>query len=1059
MKIVCGIWVVVWGTVLASSGAAFVVNGNFETDVIGANNTVTNITGWTGNESGGALRIDVNTAEIPGSPNQVVRMTGNKWIRQDVSGSWTSNDVFTFSFNACEVPWKSGTAGNNLWAMLRDPSNNTKFFAVQVALDGTHGGSGTTYPAWQTNQTFRFEIPAYQLIDGSAAGSTGNAVEGQALRIYFYTTTNGNSINWLDNVLLTTAYGGPPPTLKPASPFQDGMVLQRGKPVAVWGTADPTNAVTVSINGTHAAGVADRSGNWSVQLPALAAGGPYELQIVSGSQTNTLSDVLVGDVWITFGQSNMVRPLSEMNNKTAYINDIQTNRMIRCLKITQAAATSPQNEGAMTWLDNSNPGSWTSVGSVFAEQMHQAGGVPTAIIWAAWGSSSIEGWMPIRMTNDFPHFEARMQDFYANDLATVEAMLNGTQTYDDVYIRTRPNIIYNQMIHPLLKFGISGFVWYQGEANASSAVDAAQYGFTLPGFVKEYRALFGQGNLPFLGVQLPSYNRTYWPWFRESQSRATAQSNAYVAVTIDTGDPSNIHPFDKEPIGRRLALLGRKYALGESIEAHGPAFAAMSIAGSQVTIAFSHADGLTTDDALDPAEFELAGSDQVWHAATSSAVSGTHVVISSGSVAAPVAVRYAWSPAPVNTVNLINGAGLPAAPFRTDNWPMPGLGAQAPQAVKDSYAVFTNQTLNVPVPGILENDLDLNRDVLAASLVSDVSYGTLTLSSDGSFSYTADSGFAGYDAFSYAASDGSLSGTATVTIVVQPATLAAGYSDTFDRDGLAVNLGKGGGLINKTWYGPAWIDDGNLTAPTSSQGWYRSLVYSAFSYPVTNGFILDVVYDISKTSISGSERTTATFGLVSDEAAKEDMDFLFSREANLYGIGMSLTEGLTDGIGVQGLHTDTGALTPLSNAQGVAPGTNVAFRLTVQPDGSWSYSIDGAAATTGTNLVLDLNKSYRFAAFVRQDPGFVIHSVSFAPIVPVSEIGSVGFGILPGGTELGFSWYGDAGATYGLERTDNLVTGIWETVTNVAGANAVISLSDGMDKTNAFYRIFLSTFK
>ncbi len=773
------------GGLIAGVNAELVVNGDFETDTVNGNNQVVAITGWTGNETGGALRIDGATAEVPEAPNQVARMVGNKWIQQTVSGSWTANDILTFSFNACEVSWKSGLEGNRLFAMLRDPITNTKFFQDDLDLDGTHGGDGVTYGTWQSNQTFRFELPAYELINGTALGAQGGAVEGQDIKIYFYTSSAEDSINWLDNISLTISAGGPPPMLKFGSPFQDGMVLQRGKPIKVWGTADSNNEVSISINGTTAVGISGVDGSWMIELPSMLAGGPYELEAVGNGETNTLMDVLVGDVWITFGQSNMVRPLSEMTNKQTYIDDIATNRMIRCLQIAQDAALSPQESGSMIWLDNSNPGSWGSVAAVFAHQMHEASGVPTAVIWAAWGSSSIEGWMPVQMTNDFPHFDTMMDHYqsigeyiagdiissrlpagYSTNLEGITAMVNGTETWDDIFIRTRPNIIYNQRIHPLLNFGISGFVWYQGEANAGTAENVAQYGFSLPGFVKEYRQLFGQGDLPFLGVQLPSYNSAHWAWFRESQSRIAALSNAYVAVTLDTGLVTDIHPYDKEPIGQRLALLGRKYVLGENIEAHGPTFESMSVSGDDVTIHFSHASGLSTDDALDPAEFELAGSDEIWHDATSSLISGVNVIIHSSSVLTPIAVRYAWSPAPVNEVNLINSVGLPAAPFRTDDWAMPDLGAQAPMAVHDAYDVLTNTALVVAAFGVLENDIDLNRDVLSASLVSDVANGTLSLASDGSFIYIPNTDFIGYDVFVYTASDGTLSGDAAVTISV-----------------------------------------------------------------------------------------------------------------------------------------------------------------------------------------------------------------------------------------------------------------------------------------------------
>lgn len=583
------------------------------------------------------------------------------------------------------------------------------------------------------------------------------------------------------------------PGLLLASPFQDGMVLQRGKPVPVWGLAEPGAAVSVSIDGAMAEGTSGVDGTWKIDLPALAAGGPHTMTIVSGDETNLLTDVLVGDVWIAFGQSNMVRPLREMQGASTYINDITNNDLpIRCLMIAQRAATSPQESGDMDWLDNSNPGAWTSVGTVFAYKMYQATGVPTAIIWAAWGSTSIECWMPVEMMEQFPHFAAIMEDYYANDEATVQAMLDGTEPYNEVWIRQRPHIVYNQMVHPLLGYGISGFVWYQGEANAGDITKAVQYGFTLPGFVSEYRQRFGQGDLPFLGVQLPSYNNSAWPWFRESQDRLTSVSNGHVAVTIDTGLAGNIHPTDKEPIGIRLSLLARKYVLGESIEAHGPRYDSFSVNGGQVTVSFTNADGLMTDDALAPATFEVAGTGQVFYAASRVYLSGTDVLLLSASVPVPVAVRYAWSPAPVDEVNLVNSDGLPAAPFRTDSWPVPGLGAQAPQAVNDSYAAYVNHALAVPVSGVLENDIDLNHDPLTSTLASNVMHGALSLSPDGSFTYTPSTHYVGSDTFTYTSSDGALSSDATVTIEVRVLP---------EIDDVRLEILQGGPGLGFSWYG------------------------------------------------------------------------------------------------------------------------------------------------------------------------------------------------------------------------------------------------------------------
>lgn len=617
-------------------------------------------------------------------------------------------------------------------------------------------------------------------------------------RISISTTSHAVTSGATARNMVYYVQGSSPGVLSLASPFQDRMVLQRDKPVAVWGQTLPNTAVSVSIDSTVVNGTSDSSGDWELELPAMSAGGPYTLEVTSASETLTVEDVLVGDVWFCFGQSNMVWSLNSTGAAwhTAYENAIAAEDNIRCLKVDQAMSLQEQTSGGMSWLDNSTAGTWSAVASVFAYNLHQETGVPVGIIWAAWGSSSIEGWMPLSMADQFPHFEEmlllyqsvseyRSGDTTASNIpsgytSNEDALIDleaGVISGHDIFKRTRPNIIYNQMVHPLIKYGISGFIWYQGEAN-SGAPNYAQYRFTLPSFVEEYRSRFGQGDLPFLGVQLPSYDNgtDYWPWFRESQDQIRTLNNGHVAVTIDTGNAGNIHPSDKEPIGIRLSLLARKYALGESIIADSPRFDSMSINGSQVTLTFTNANGLTTDDGLDPAEFELAGADEVFYPATSSSISGSDVVISSTSVSTPVAVRYAWSPAPLNTVNLVNSAGLPAAPFRTDSFAPDGIDAEAPLGVDDDFETARDQNLSVPAEGILENDIDLNYQTLSASLISDVSNGSLTLNSDGSFDYTPVEGFAGADSFTYQASDGSLNSTTTTVNITVSGSPSAYYT-------------------------------------------------------------------------------------------------------------------------------------------------------------------------------------------------------------------------------------------------------------------------------------------
>lgn len=628
-----------------------------------------------------------------------------------------------------------------------------------------------------------------------------------------------------------------------ASPFQDRMVLQRDKPVKVWGTTNPNGAIEATIDGNVITGTADVQGNWEVELPAFAAGGPYTLTVTStsleGFATQTINDILFGDVWVCFGQSNMVYTLNQMDAswRTTYINEIAANDEIRCLKIAQDASLTEASSHDSEWLPNSSGGTWTAVGSVFASQLHAATNAPVAIIWAAYGSSSIEGWLPLEQADELPHFEEMLQLYqsvgeynngtpvatratnlgYGSNLDAVTGITSSGwprgNNDADIFIRTRPNILYNKMIHPMKDYGISGFIWYQGEANAGDITNVATYRHTLPRMIEEYRKRFGQGDLPFLGVQLPSNaaSNSQWAWFREAQGDGLdAVNNAHYAVTVDTGivvatGNYNVHPTDKEPVGVRLALLARKYALGEAIEAHGPTFDSMNASGNQVTITFTNAVGLkTTGGSLNAASFQLAGSDQVFHNATSATISGNSVIVSSSSEANPVAVRYAWIPNARDSINLVNGDDLPAAPFRTDSWALPGLAAWAPTANSNQYTVARDQTLTVPPAGVLANDFDLNLDSLEASLLTSTSKGVLNLLSDGSFTYVPESGFAGTDSFTYQCSEASgplSSSAATVTITVEGIPSAyynwksgiswnPGDDQTFDGDS------DGDGIVN-----------------------------------------------------------------------------------------------------------------------------------------------------------------------------------------------------------------------------------------------------------------------
>ena len=762
-----------------------------------------------GNSTGSAFDISAIT----------LRKNGN----QDFNGSTLTLRIYEGS----QADWTAGTGhstsmdGNNY---LVD-TTVTLLYTEAYTLNGTYnGGDYVTFNlatplTVNESSAFGFFFVYDQATgdDTSFAYSEGTNGGRSSITPGNHSVGSRSIVSFVQGVP-TGSSNGNLPSLTLGSPFQDRLVLQRDKPVKIWGTTDAGGAITVAINGHNVTGTADAIGDWEVEIPASSAtpvGSSHILTVTSSngtaSTTETINNVLFGDVWFCTGQSNMRWRFNNFNStwENFYRTEIAANDRIRCLRTIEDGSLTEEETTEMTWLANSSVHDWSAVGSVFAHQLNAATDVPIAIIDSAWGSSSIEGWLPHSLSEELPHFEDMLTLYQSigeyrsgqqvatrvtdgsipgNYMSNEEAIagLSGSgfsnNSQSNIFMRTRPNIIYNERVHPLIKFGLAGFIWYQGEAN-SSIIDSAQYQFTLPRMVEEYRKRFEQGDLPFLGVQLPSFNNTSWPWFREAQDSLLTFPNGYVAITIDTGSASTIHPSDKEEIGARLSLLAREHVLGEAIESDSPRYLSHSINGNQVTLTFDHASGLTTGSRAAPAGFEIAGSDQDFQPATSSSISGNTITVSSTSVPTPVAVRYAWTATTHTFVNVRNnapqptgatgsplGSGLPLAPFRTDDWPLPGLAAQVPVGNDDAYSVQRDQALAISANGVLANDFDLNLDPLAPLLDVTTNHGTLTLQPDGSFTYSPEAGFAGQDFFTYQAAevDGPLSSpAATVSITVE----------------------------------------------------------------------------------------------------------------------------------------------------------------------------------------------------------------------------------------------------------------------------------------------------
>lgn len=453
----------------------------------------------------------------------------------------------------------------------------------------------------------------------------------------------------------------------------DHMVLQRNVPVPVWGWAAPGEQVAITFRGHDYPAAPDAAGRWQVTLPAMPAGGPYTL-VVRGQNIITLADVLVGDVWLASGQSNMELPLRDPHAPApgAYpliLNAEQEVAManfpqIRQFTVKKVVAYQPQGEGEGSGWQVSSPataGGFSAVGYFFARDLYQRYQVPIGLISSPWGGTPAEAWVSPEALRQLPDFQAPVAA-----LATRPARPEPL----DKNAQNTPTVLYNGMIAPLLPYALKGIIWYQGESNVGRA---AQYRTLFPALIRDWRARWGR-ELPFVFVQLANFTKALplpgpsaWAELREAQASALALPGTGMAVAIDLGDPDDIHPANKQEVGHRLALAARQVAYGDKrILAAGPTYQSMQVSGSQVRLKFSRVgkglclkSGTTTLTG-----FAVAGVDGQFHWAAATLAGRDEVVLSCAAVPAPVAVRYAWADNPVS--NLYNQAGLPATPFRTD---------------------------------------------------------------------------------------------------------------------------------------------------------------------------------------------------------------------------------------------------------------------------------------------------------------------------------------------------------------------------------------------------------
>ncbi len=534
--------------------------------------------------------------------------------------------------------------------------------------------------------------------------------------------------------------------------FSDHMVLQREMPVRVWGWADAGEQVRVSFAGQQVETVTGADKRWQVMLKKMPAEAAPQTLTIQGRNTVRFTDVLVGEMWVCSGQSNMERLLEQTVYSDADLASAQDEQM-RYFHVLPATSVTPQ-EDVQRW----DPEGWTvstperalkfsAVCFYFGRELRKHLGIPIGLIDSTKGGTRAQIWTSLGAiqedVNADPQFSQwleqrdlvvknlaeRSREYpgkkaeYDQELATwtekidadpiyvaekkhweaelEQAQKNGTEwpsepkpplpkpvepplPDDGPYSTFMVGNLYNAMIAPLTNLSIRGVLWYQGETNDKNA---PQYKVLFPLLITDWRQHWNEGNFPFLFVQLPNIHRPQtqpvqdedlWPWMREAQQDALALPNTAMAVTIDIGDPWNVHGKDKRDIGIRLSLLARRKVYGENLVAEGPMFRSMRVRGDHIELKFGEAgSGLAigvppwTPTAVIPPpaselrSFAIAGEDHRWHWA-SARIHGDKVIVSSSEVSRPIAVRYAWADNP--SCNLYNREKLPAAPFRTDDW-------------------------------------------------------------------------------------------------------------------------------------------------------------------------------------------------------------------------------------------------------------------------------------------------------------------------------------------------------------------------------------------------------
>jgi sialate O-acetylesterase len=514
--------------------------------------------------------------------------------------------------------------------------------------------------------------------------------------------------------------------VKLARLFSDNMVFQQQTNAAVWGWAEPGEAICIDASwGAKAKATTDKDGRWKLFLKTVKHGGPYTVSI-KGKNTITLKNVLLGEVWLCAGQSNMGWAMgnsfgAEAESKNANMPNF---RIFKSQREHWHKPLEYQRDRLSKWVPCTpeSAAKTSAVSYYFGKKLHKELGIPIGIVVQAYAGTPIEGWMPVDIQKDDPRLKIHMDKYktsaerqirsgateekaiatFNNELATYNKSIDAGKIMKNKFKKLSPPIItkpasighqypaniFNAMIYPIRPFAIRGMIWYQGERNAKNVPQALHYRVQLARMIKYYRSSWhkmSNGNVaddfPVYFTQLPSWNpaqtkpvegiEASWAVSREAMRLVTQDlSNTGMVVSIDTGNEIDLHPKNKQAIGIRHAYLALKNVYGKKLVPHGPFYKSHKISGNKIIISFdSTGSGLVSAKDTKINSFAIAGADKKWHWAEVKLVGDT-IVLTSPAVPKPAAARYAWAMNPSQRNLIYNKEGLPASPFRTDDWPL-----------------------------------------------------------------------------------------------------------------------------------------------------------------------------------------------------------------------------------------------------------------------------------------------------------------------------------------------------------------------------------------------------